>query len=226
MRRSTPETWDDLLAKHGEVLACFGAATDNYWSSGEKQWADVVAPRLALPESPVVMEWGAGSGRLARAALPHVGQLWAYEPADAVRALLAENLAAAARTSLPDDRPGTVAVVIGPEELPLVLPQTLDALYCIFVMHHMDYDALWEFFGFAQERLKPGGVLVYDYINIESKAGASFLARKDRSEWPIYIWHESQLLSLVERRAPRLQLLQVVVGVRDIHVWKATDETP
>lgn len=200
-------TWDDLLAKYGEIVTCFGAETKNYWESGMHEWENVIAPRLCLPEMASVMEWGAGSGRIARAAAGNVVQLWAYEPSGAVRTLLADNLA------------GTGAEVIGPEGLPTVPP--LDALYCVFTMHHMDYDALWEFFGFANEHLAAGGTLLFDYIPITTPVGRGFLARKDTCEWPFYIWHPAQIAALMAARTPRLSLAEVVDRPRELQVWRA-----
>ena len=201
--------WDDLIAKHGEVVACFGADTDNYWQSGEAAWNRVIAPRLGPLPGVVVMEWGAGTGRVARAAAGHVARLWAYEPSGAARALLQQNLAA------------TSAAVVGPEGLPLV--PALDALYCIFTMHHMDYDALWEFFGFAEQRLQPGGVLLFDYIEIMGEIGRAFLARKDSSEWPIYVWHRAQIKSLLLLRAPSLRFVELAERPRELQVWRKSD---
>lgn len=202
----TADPWDSLVRKYGEVLTFCGAETADYWASGRASWR-AVEPFLPFGDAPKVLEWGAGSGRMTRPALeslPAGGELWAYEPSAEARALLTRNA------------PG--AWSIGPGELETV-PADLTHLFCIFTMHHMDYDALWEFFGFAETHLAPGGVMVFDYIPITTDVGRSFLARKDRSEWPSYIWHPEQVASLLAVRAPSLEHKQTVDRPRELQVW-------
>ncbi len=210
MVRSGAEAWNNLIAEHGEVVACYGVKTDTYWQSGVNAWLNDIAPHLGnLGEAPFILEWGAGTGRLAKAAvaaLPLGGRLYAYEPAAEVRKVLDANLQ------------GTGAVVVSPLDLAEVPP--LDAIYCVFTMHHMDYDALWEFFGFANDHLAPGGTLLFDYIPITTQTGREFLGRKDSSEWPLYIWHPAQIAALMEARVPRLSLVEVIDRPRELQVWR------
>jgi len=210
----TGRVWDGLVAKHGEVKGFLGGASDNYWASGRATWNNVILSHLLPLGSPTMLEWGAGSGRITKAALetlPEGSTYYAYEPSAAGRELWEKNLA------------GADAVMLDETALQS-LPANLTHIFCFFVMHHMDYDALWDFFGYVNEHLAPGGILLFDYIPITTTIGARFLARKDRSEWPSYIWHPAQIRWMLNLRAPRLTRREMLCDrARWLEVWQRSE---
>lgn len=210
--KNSPQTWDGLVAKHGETVAFAGNGMTAYFETGDANWSDLILPRLQpLGDRPRALEWGAGSGRVTQAAvrdLSEVGAYWAYEPSEAARELWHENL--------PED---TLAVLIDTPQH--VLPEAkFTHIFCWYTCHHFTYDDWWEFLGFVEQHLAPGGTLLFDYIPTTTLTGQEFLARKDSSEWPLYLWHPEQIAALIAFRAPSLRHVETVDLKRELQVWR------
>jgi len=206
---NTPEAWNNLLGKYGEVVTFLGAESPDYWGSGQWEWESTILPALQpLGAGARLLEWGAGSGRLTKAVLATLeglGELYAYDPSGAARELWLQHF--------PE------GIIVGTEELHR-LPRDFTHLFCIFVMHHMSYDDLWELFGFTETHLAPGGILTFDYISITSPIAEGFLRRKETSEWPSYMWHPGQIEALLRFRAPSLEWQRTVDRPRELQVWR------
>lgn len=174
---NTPEVWGGLLERHGAVQTFHGDPEADYDATGAKEWAHLLT---LLPDRASVLEWGAGDGRITQYAWPDCGEYVAYEPMEACRACLVERVS------------GQPVTIVGPE----LLEQDgagYTAIFCWNVLHHCDYDDVWQLARFGAANLSPGGQVLVQYIGFNGHGLEYLRDCKDTSAWPVYVWHTEQL---------------------------------
>lgn len=177
------ELWAQLVADYGLERALGGTAT-RYWESGKQAWERA---RGLVPCTDCVLEYGAGAGRIAKAAVHDCKLLLLYEPCGAVRDLLQEELGTWAS---PQQEAVRVLSAADLDSLP-----ALDMVCCINVLNHLSYEEVWSFAGFCSEAVSNDTRVLLHYRQ-NWGVGASVLHEGIASDWPMYLWDSAQLRAM------------------------------
>ena len=189
MARVTPNTdeiWEGLLRRYSAIQNFHGdpeLTEEEYWLSGKSDWSNI---RVFLPDRSRVLEWGAGDGRISLAALADCQEYIAYEPRPAPYELLCQKVL---------DRAGLRKV--GRQALD-EKGLELSGLFAWNMLHHCDYDDLFELARFCAQNVRVGGRVVLQYQPFENGGDRILRVHKAISEWPVYIWTAEQIICMFE----------------------------
>jgi 2-polyprenyl-3-methyl-5-hydroxy-6-metoxy-1,4-benzoquinol methylase len=183
LAHNTPDKWKDYLSSAGRDLTFHGdsfGSEESYFESGANEWG--VVSRY-IPDKLRVVEWGCGDGRLSLAACKDCEELYCYDSCEEVRNSWCKNVFA-----------HSAYIINNLEEL-AQLAQGFTGLFCWNVMHHMDYDNIYELIDFCDKNIADNGTIVVNYQNF-NEHGVDLYKEKPSWGMPIYIWSSCQIRSM------------------------------
>ena len=119
--RNTFDAFLDVPVIH-PAAASFERVAAEY-DFGRPSWPSAAVESLGLPRSAVVLDLGAGTGKLTRVLLRHFDQVIAVEPLDGMRALI----------------PKKAETLAGTAEAILLSDESVDAVFCGESFHWFDW---------------------------------------------------------------------------------------
>lgn len=177
--------WSRLINKYGPERT-LGGVTDKgqYWKEGYVWWKKISD---LIEDKSYVIEYGAGAGRVANAAIMDCEKMLLYEPCPDVRMALNDCAQDWAET----------------ERVKTWISTKFDAkswgvpsaIMCINVLNHLSYEEVWEFMARCA-KISSQGTRVVVYRRRDWGYNYEVLQYALTKDWPAYHWELGQLKAM------------------------------
>jgi len=160
--------WDSMAStREGAYLGVAGEpfgkpATDNTISEHGKPTADIIAQKLRLCETDVVLDIGVGVGRIAEHIAPRVAEVHGMD--------ISANMIKHARKRLARlDNVFLYHHAAG--DLSIFPDKKFDAVYAQVVLIHLDREDVFRYLSETSRVLRPGGKAYFQFYNLLNEGG-------------------------------------------------------
>ena len=182
MNQFHQQVWNHAARIHGHRSIVIGnVSISKYREITRRDW-DVFSS--LMPDKTLVMEYGAGNGRIIRLAIRDCLNIIAYEPNKSLRTELALE-------SLYDDN-----IIVVDSDILKEQGLALSSIFSCNVVPHLCEEDVVELLEFAGNNLMPHGTLVIDYVLQSCKEVSNVDPDMEHGILPIYKHDSNDLRSI------------------------------